>query len=68
VSVHSQIAEHENVVPILGVSQQSEMTKANGNKKLVSYIALPFAAGGEFMDLLMNNGGFSEEIARNLFK
>jgi serine/threonine protein kinase len=68
VKIQMSLPEHENVVKIIEYSESSVLKKANGKNRNVAYIVLEYVDGNELLDLLMDNGGFSEELGRYVFK
>jgi len=42
--------------------------KPNGNGRMVDYIILEIATGGELFDFIAHSGKFEEKLARHFFK
>ena len=59
--------KHQNVVEQIEFNT-SLYEKTNGNNKMVSYIVLENAQGGELFDFIANSGSFTEAEARYFFK
>ena len=57
--------KHENVLQIIDFGQK-EYVKKN-SKKMVDYIALELAKGGELFDFIAMTGRFDEKVARHYF-
>ena len=59
--------DHENVLKYIH-SGTGEYLKNDGRKKVVNYLVLEIAEGGEIFDFVAETGAFSEREARYFFK
>ena len=59
--------KHKNIIEQMEVGT-ALYEKTNGNNKMVSYIVMESAQGGELFDFIANSGTFTEAEARYLFK
>lgn len=63
----SSIGMHKNVTTIYAAEENAKLEKSNGATRDVAYIVMEYINGGELMDLLIDNGGFNEQISRYFF-